>query len=359
MRWKFNWRNPVGRGARATVAVRKTLYDFLGVDSDADAETIKRAFRKMIKEYHPDLHGGDADANRRTRAIISAHEVLGDPERRAAYDRYLSRLHAPPPRPEGRRTIFYAASTAFCLTFALVSIVTPTTTLINHVTAAIQHQPDVEAAARERGRPRDVSLTRDTGVATDASSDGANSTSHSISASDSQSRITKLVTTADASTNSAGLTSVSAPIKASSEPLDSGENDDLERVMADFDRDVQLTPEDAQAHRDHDNAQGRKGDADRALVESDPLVQNGARSAEPQFSLSEKDVGAKTSSSFHSEILGQKSFRRMIAKPRAHEVRPVIDRTSIGQAVLESRHTSQVALESRNSPATPVFGVGF
>jgi curved DNA-binding protein CbpA len=353
MRWKFNRRNPVGRGGRATGAARKTLYDFLGVDSDADPETIKRAFRKMVKEYHPDLHGGDADANRRTRAIISAHEVLSDPERRAGYDRYLSRLHAPPPRPKGRSTIFYA-SAAFCLTIALVSIVTPTTTLIKRVTAATQDRPDIEVAVRERGRPRDVGLTRDTGVATDASSDESDPTSNSISADDRQSGIAKLVTTADASTNSVGLKSVSPPIKASSEP---GESDDLERVMAD--RDVQLASQDPQAHRNDDNARERKADADGAMVGSDPQVQNGARSAESQFSLSEKDIGAKTSSSSHSEILGQKSSGRIFGKPRAHEMRPVIDRTSIRPAVVESKHTSQVALESGNSPATPVFGVGF
>jgi len=61
--------------------------------------------------------------------------------------------------------------------------------------------------------------------------------------------------------------SVSPPIKTSSQPIDPGPSDDLDRVIADLDRAIQRTPEDAQAYRDRGNAWGRKGDTDRALAD--------------------------------------------------------------------------------------------
>jgi Tfp pilus assembly protein PilF/TRAP-type uncharacterized transport system substrate-binding protein len=61
--------------------------------------------------------------------------------------------------------------------------------------------------------------------------------------------------------------SVSPPVKTSSQPIDPGPSDDLDRVIADLDRAIQRSPEDAQAYRDRGNARGRKGDTDRALAD--------------------------------------------------------------------------------------------
>jgi DnaJ-class molecular chaperone len=72
MRLKFSQRNQVGR---ATGAAKKTLYDFLGVDPGADAQTVKRAFRKTVKEHHRD----DPAASQRTKVLLAAHELLSDP----------------------------------------------------------------------------------------------------------------------------------------------------------------------------------------------------------------------------------------------------------------------------------------
>jgi TPR repeat protein len=69
----------------------RTLYDVLGVKSDADPESIERAFREASKTYHPDLHGGDLAAVSRFQDIVAAAAVLRDSDRRAAYDRYLQR----------------------------------------------------------------------------------------------------------------------------------------------------------------------------------------------------------------------------------------------------------------------------
>lgn len=62
-------------------------YDVLGVSRDASAEEIKKAFRRLARETHPDANPGDREAEARFREIAEAYEVLSDPNRRAAYDR--------------------------------------------------------------------------------------------------------------------------------------------------------------------------------------------------------------------------------------------------------------------------------
>ncbi len=62
-------------------------YELLGVGRDATQEEIKRAFRRLARETHPDSNPGDPDAEYRFREIAQAYEVLSDPQRRAQYDR--------------------------------------------------------------------------------------------------------------------------------------------------------------------------------------------------------------------------------------------------------------------------------
>jgi hypothetical protein len=69
----------------------KTLYDLLGVRPNADKATIRAAFRKAVKAYHPDANAGDRTAAQRFMEITAAHAILRDPERRANYDRALER----------------------------------------------------------------------------------------------------------------------------------------------------------------------------------------------------------------------------------------------------------------------------
>jgi curved DNA-binding protein CbpA len=64
----------------------KSHYELLGASADADAEALKKAFRKAVKAHHPDLHPNDPDALERFREIIAANALLRDPKQRATYD---------------------------------------------------------------------------------------------------------------------------------------------------------------------------------------------------------------------------------------------------------------------------------
>lgn len=66
----------------------KDFYQTLGVARDASADSIKKAYRKMAKEYHPDKNKGDASAEAKFKEINEAYDTLKDPQKRAAYDRY-------------------------------------------------------------------------------------------------------------------------------------------------------------------------------------------------------------------------------------------------------------------------------
>jgi DnaJ-class molecular chaperone len=62
-------------------------YKTLGVARTADQAEIKAAYRKLVKKYHPDLNPGDADVERRFKELSAAYDVLGDPAKRARFDR--------------------------------------------------------------------------------------------------------------------------------------------------------------------------------------------------------------------------------------------------------------------------------
>ncbi len=64
------------------------FYAVLGVTRDADEAEIKKAYRKLAMEHHPDRNNGDKAAEEKFKEITEAYEVLRDPDKRAAYDRY-------------------------------------------------------------------------------------------------------------------------------------------------------------------------------------------------------------------------------------------------------------------------------
>jgi curved DNA-binding protein CbpA len=67
----------------------ETLYELLGARANDDAESLRAAFRRAVKQAHPDVNPGDPDAGLKFRRIMRANEILGDVERRAAYDQLL------------------------------------------------------------------------------------------------------------------------------------------------------------------------------------------------------------------------------------------------------------------------------
>ena len=68
----------------------KTYYQMLGVSQDADSTTIKNAFRKLAKKYHPDINPGNAEAEKMFKDVNEAYSVLSDDRKRAKYDRELA-----------------------------------------------------------------------------------------------------------------------------------------------------------------------------------------------------------------------------------------------------------------------------
>ena len=89
----------------------KDLYKTLGVAESADEAAIKKAYRKLAKEFHPDTTGNDKKKTERFKEIAEAYEVLGDSKKRQEYDR----LKHAPVRPDGMPEGFDAE--AFAQTF--------------------------------------------------------------------------------------------------------------------------------------------------------------------------------------------------------------------------------------------------
>lgn len=64
----------------------KDYYEILGVKRDSTQDDIKTAYRKLAKEYHPDMTGGNPDSEKRFKEVAEAYEILSSPQRRSGYD---------------------------------------------------------------------------------------------------------------------------------------------------------------------------------------------------------------------------------------------------------------------------------
>src|SRR5687768_9665977 len=86
----------------------KDYYAVLGLSREASAEDIKKAFRKLARQYHPDIAKDKKAAEEKFKEINEAHEVLSDPDKRRKYDELGADWqageagHPPPPRAQGR-----------------------------------------------------------------------------------------------------------------------------------------------------------------------------------------------------------------------------------------------------------------
>lgn len=70
------------------MADKRDYYEVLGVSKTATDDELKKAYRKLAKQYHPDLHPGDKDAEAKFKEINEAYEILSDADKRAKYDQY-------------------------------------------------------------------------------------------------------------------------------------------------------------------------------------------------------------------------------------------------------------------------------
>jgi curved DNA-binding protein CbpA/Tfp pilus assembly protein PilF len=273
----------------------KTLYDVFGVRPDADAETIKQAFRTAVKAHHPDHQGGDPAANRRVKAIIAASKILRDPERRAAYDRHLA-FQRERARSKRRRAVIRFAFGVVVLSAVMVGAGKLWLGLIavppGKVAGSMQRRDDVATVARpERDPPQARGIGNDaqppaaqgssregsSGEGKDASSEDKGSSSEGRPVSHSFARegrggAADAEAAIESATREESIAAVALPATASSyreSAIEWSRKGDLDRAIADLERAIELAPGDAKAYHQRGNAWGLKGDVDRALADYD------------------------------------------------------------------------------------------
>src|SRR5438128_737429 len=68
--------------------MKRDFYEILGVSKDASPDEVKKAYRKVAMQYHPDRNPGDKPSEEKFKEAAEAYEILSDPDKKAQYDRF-------------------------------------------------------------------------------------------------------------------------------------------------------------------------------------------------------------------------------------------------------------------------------
>src|SRR4249920_4133122 len=78
-----------------TKGMKRDYYEILGVTKSASADEIKKSYRKVAMQFHPDRNPGDKSAEEKFKQAAEAYEILSDADKRAQYDRFGHQAFAP------------------------------------------------------------------------------------------------------------------------------------------------------------------------------------------------------------------------------------------------------------------------
>ena len=255
------------------------IFDLLGIDPDADDETLKKAFRKAVRATHPDLNGGDPQASVRFRQIVIAYDALRDAKQRAAHNGF--------PRPErlsfrlkANRIIMSAAIAIAVATVSLLGgygyglfVSAPATEVL-----AVKMDNDTSTAMEGTSVDMGGAPTEFVTPANKAGQDGSHDRHDGVEAADEVSKPIAAATTSDDDVE------VTADRRATIGALTNDANfyreqgiasqrsGDFQQAIASLDEAIRLDPNDSQAYDIRANAWDEMGIFNRALADYDEAI---------------------------------------------------------------------------------------
>lgn len=253
----------------------KTLYDMLGALADDDADSLRAAFRKAVKETHPDLNSGDPEAPSRFRQVIRAHAILSDPEQRAAYDWLLAAADSEPVAPSRRTMIYHTihrlASGVIAMS-VLAVVVVGGYTLFGHISkASIIPAELIAVVARAPAEPAAVTSEPPSDVTPRDNPPDRVETVEISAETTARIAAPPVVNTASAEATggigpAAGAVAIDA-VSYRERGTIAYRSGDLQRAIAEFDHAIKLNPSFADAYIDRGIALYRAGEFDRAFAD--------------------------------------------------------------------------------------------
>jgi tetratricopeptide (TPR) repeat protein len=237
----------------------RTLYDRLGICPDADAETVKKAFREAVKLHHPDHHPDDPGAAFRFRQIVAANNILRDAKRRAAYDERLA----------FERRQIRSKWTRILISDLIYVPVLSLMLVIGSVRIEPIFSPSVMADKVERDTARGP--TAIAAVQPAARTDATDRDGSSGKLEGNPERVIEPSGAAPA-TDGTGIQAIANGPVLRQRGIAAYLGGDFHQAIADLDQAIRLDPYDATAYNIRGNAWDYIGDSDRALADYDEAI---------------------------------------------------------------------------------------